>query len=58
MARPAPSTGLEASGGDDDWDPEAGGPPSGAVIAHGGWGDKLPRDAVLATGLGALPQFV
>jgi hypothetical protein len=33
----------------DDWDPDAGTPPTGAVFAQGRWGDGLAPDPVLAT---------
>ncbi len=33
----------------DDWDPDEGAPPAGAVFAQGAWGDGLAPDPVLAT---------
>ena len=51
--------GWESSAGDpsrgnprsvkDDWDPDAGALPAGAVFAQGRWGDELAPDPVLAT---------
>ena len=41
--------GRDRHPGVDDWDPDAGAPPAGAVFAQGRWGDGLAPDPVLAT---------
>ena len=43
------AAGRDPHPGVDDWDPDAGTPPTGAVFAQGGWGDGLAPDPVLAT---------
>ena len=40
---------LSGTSVQDDWDPDAGAPPSGAAFAQGAWGDGLAPDPVLAT---------
>jgi hypothetical protein len=45
----SPPAGRDLHPGVDDWDPDAGTPPTGAVFAQGCWGDELAPDPVLAT---------